>query len=93
MKHSHKCENGTCNRVWVHSPRDFDTQVEYDQAHLCPACGTEQRMIHQHYDHEGRAVDLDAEHCERPAGRDLVKYMEELLLISAFESIFFPKEK
>lgn len=44
--HVHVCPNPKCKFAWAHGGLDTDPKVtsrEYDRAHRCPRCGTEQR--------------------------------------------------
>ena len=39
--HKHKCPD--CGLVWEHPNDGAPTKKVYDEAHLCPGCGTDQR--------------------------------------------------
>ena len=39
--HKHKCPE--CGLVWEHPNDGAPTKKVYDEAHLCPGCGTDQR--------------------------------------------------
>ena len=47
-RHTHKCPNEKCCHIWEHDTSDIKTQTEYEAAHLCPECGTEQRYVHEY---------------------------------------------
>jgi hypothetical protein len=42
--HAHKCSN--CGLVFDHNPSVCKTEYEYEQAHNCPACGTEETHVY-----------------------------------------------
>jgi hypothetical protein len=49
-EHTHKCRQ--CGTSWRHDDslkrNQAITQEEFDEAHSCPNCGREQRIIHKH---------------------------------------------
>lgn len=49
-KHSHKCPDKTCEKVWWHEDRKGGQKIpsaKWQEMHSCPACGTKETFKYQ----------------------------------------------
>lgn len=82
--HEHECPS--CHHIWDHDAiLAVSTEDDYAKGHLCPSCGTDQRLRRQRF---GRSTDAIEKGMRLHAALEMLELMillEEMRMVSEFE--------